>query len=43
MEGNGRRGFGFNFGYIIGDPFALATVSIAIVRNALLYHGREQD
>ena len=28
----GRRGGKFNFGHIIGDPFALATISIAIVR-----------
>ena len=26
-----RRGGRFNFGHIIGDPFALATISIAIV------------
>lgn len=26
-----RRGGKFSFGHIIGDPFALATISIAIV------------
>lgn len=40
--GNGRRdtyggGYGsgkrFSFGNIVGDPFALATISIAIVRS----------
>jgi hypothetical protein len=28
-----RRGGKFSFGHIIGDPFALATISIAIVSN----------
>ncbi len=35
MESNGRRrnggGRGFSLGHIIGDPFALATISIAMV------------
>jgi hypothetical protein len=29
-----RRGPRFNFGHIIGDPFALVTLAIGLVRNA---------
>lgn len=40
METNGRRrngvGRGFSLGHIIGDPFALATISIAMVSS---FHG----
>ena len=31
-----RRAGRIDFGYIVGDPFALATISIALVRVVLL-------
>ena len=31
------KGSHFNFGHIIGDPFALVTLAIGLVRNAAAY------